>query len=76
MMTTQIETAEHDILLVEHARIRPMMSSTSSNPWRTGGSRPHPWTCSYSSTRQSYRSLWGRRALIRSGLVDRPQQEL
>ncbi len=27
-MTPQIETAEHDILLVEHAHIRPMMSST------------------------------------------------
>ncbi len=74
MMTTQIETAEHDILLVEHARIRPMMSSTSSNPWRTGGSRPRSWTCSCSFARQSYRSLPGRRAFIRSGLVDRRQE--
>ncbi len=75
-MSTQIETAEHEIVLVEHARIRPMMSPTSSNPWRTGVSRTRSWTCSYSSTRQSYRSLPGRRALIRSTLVDRPQQEL
>ncbi len=74
-MTPQIETAEHDILLVEHAHIRPMMSSTSSNPWRTGGSRSSSWTGSYSFARQSYRSLPRRRAFIRSGLVDRPQQE-
>jgi len=75
-MTTQIETAEHEIVLVELARIRPMMRPTSSNPWRTGGSRTRSWTCSYSSTRQSYRSLPGRRGLIRITLVDRPQQEL
>jgi len=74
-MTAQTETVEHDIVLVEHVWIRPMMSSMSSSPWRSGGSRLRMWTCSYSSTRQSYRSLPGRRAFILSGLVDRPQQE-
>ncbi len=74
-MATQIETAEHESVLVEHARIPPMMSPTSSNPWRTGGSRTRSWTGSYSATRESYRSLRGRRAVIRSALVDRPQQE-
>ena len=76
-MATQIETAEQEIFLVKHAPIRPMMIPTSSNPWRTGGSRTRSWTCSYSSTRQSYRSPpGGRGALIRSPFVDRPQQEV
>ena len=74
-MTTQIETAEHDIVVIKHARIRPMMNPTSSNPWRTGGFRPCSWTGSCSSTRQSYRSLPERRAFIQCGLVDRPQQD-
>ncbi len=75
-MTTRIETSKQEIVRVEHARIRPMMNPTSSAPWRTGGSRTRPWTRSCSSTRQSYRSLPGRRALIGSLLVDRPRQEL
>src|SRR2546426_1185773 len=70
--STQIETAEHEIILVEQPRIRPMMSPTSSDPWRTGGSRTRSWTGSYSATREAYRSLRGRRAVIRSALVDRP----
>jgi len=71
-VATQAETTEHELVLVEHARIRPMMSPTSSNPWRTGGSRTRSWTCSYSSPRRSDRSLPGRRALTQSTLVDRP----
>jgi len=48
-MTTLIETPEHEIVLVQHARIRPMKSPTFSNPSRTGGSRARSWTRLYSS---------------------------
>ncbi|HEX9566843.1 MAG TPA: hypothetical protein VGA48_04530 [Thermoplasmata archaeon] len=76
-MATQIETSEHEIVLVEHARIRPddepdVLGSSAHR--RIPYTLVDPFILVYEAV--SYRSLPGRRALIGSTLVDRPQQEL
>ena len=75
-MATQIETAEHESVLVEHARIPP---DDEPDILESLAHRRIPYSLVdlfMLVHEDSYRSLPGRRALIRSTLVDRPQQEL